>query len=90
VALAPYRSATQSGIVAQAMAHGKPCVATPVGALPEQVGAGGWIAREASAEAFAASLAQALDGDREAKARAAHAIARAVWEHDYWGWLSAL
>jgi|CXWL01.1.fsa_nt_gi glycosyltransferase involved in cell wall biosynthesis len=88
--LAPYRSATQSGVIAQAMALGTPCVATPVGALPEQVGAGGWIAREANAEAFAAAMVRALDGDRPARARAAHEAARAAWERDYWGWLAAL
>lgn len=88
--LAPYRSATQSGVIAQAMALGTPCVANPVGALPEQVGAGGWIAPGVSAEAFAAAMTQAIDGDRAAKARAAHDIARAAWERDYWGWLEAL
>ncbi|MEQ1618324.1 MAG: glycosyltransferase [Terricaulis sp.] len=88
--LAPYRSATQSGMIAQAMALGTPCVATPVGALLEQIEAGGWIARETSAEAFAAAMTRALDGDRAAKARAAHEIARAAWARDYWGWLAAL
>jgi glycosyltransferase involved in cell wall biosynthesis len=90
VLVAPYRSATQSGIVAQAMAMGKPCVVTPVGALPEQVGEGGWVASSASAAAFAEALREALAGDRAAKSRAALSAARAAWEGDHWSWLSAL
>jgi glycosyltransferase involved in cell wall biosynthesis len=38
VLLAPYLSATQSGPIAQALAYGKPCIVTPVSALPEQIG----------------------------------------------------
>ncbi len=87
VLLAPYRSATQSGVVAQAMAHGLPCVATPVGALPEQIGAGGWIAGAADAPAFASALTQALDSDRAEQAAAAQLLARAAWEGDHWSWL---
>ena len=37
ILLAPYRSATQSGVVAQALAAGRPVVATDVGGLPELV-----------------------------------------------------
>jgi glycosyltransferase involved in cell wall biosynthesis len=90
ILLAPYRSATQSGVVAQAMAAGRPCIVTPVGALPEQVGAGGRIAKDASAEGFAQALALALD-DRDArtvKAAAALAQAEAAWRADHWGWLA--
>lgn len=58
----PYREATQSGIVPQALAMGVPVVATPVGGLTEQLAAGGGlIAREASAPAFAEAVAAALE-----------------------------
>jgi glycosyltransferase involved in cell wall biosynthesis len=89
VLLAPYLSATQSGVVAQALARGKPCVATPVGALPEQIGAAGWIAAAATPEAFAAALNAMLDDPaaRAEKSKAASAQARAAYESDAWGWL---
>ena len=91
IVLAPYRSATQSGLAAQALAHGKPCVVTPVGALAEQIGDGaaGWIAAQADAAAFAAALQQALSSadERRAKAAGALRLARAAWQHDYWRWL---
>lgn len=94
VVLAPYRSATQSGVVAQAIAHGTPCIVTPVGALGEQIGKGeaGWIADRADASAFAAVMSRALDqpGDRAEKAAAALNLARKAWEDDHWGWLDHL
>jgi glycosyltransferase involved in cell wall biosynthesis len=94
ILLAPYRSATQSGVVAQALAHGKPCVVTPVGGLAEQIGGdiGGWVAEGADAPAFAAALARALGSaeDLRAKAAGALAITRAAWQHDYWRWLEEM
>jgi glycosyltransferase involved in cell wall biosynthesis len=91
IVLAPYRSATQSGLLAQALAHGKSCVVTPVGALGEQIGdgVGGWVAARADAAAFAAAMEQALTSvsDAQVKAQGALALARAAWQHDYWRWL---
>jgi glycosyltransferase involved in cell wall biosynthesis len=94
IVLAPYRSATQSGVVAQAFAHAKPCVVTPVGALGEQIGGdiGGWVAEAADASAFAAALVRALGSAEEmqAKQAGALALARAAWQHDYWRWLEEM
>ncbi len=94
IVLAPYRSATQSGVLAQALARGKPCIVTPVGALSEQIGegVGGWAAERADASAFAAVLEQALSftDHRQAKAAGALALARAAWQHDYWRWLEEI
>jgi glycosyltransferase involved in cell wall biosynthesis len=91
IALAPYLSATQSGVLAQALSNGKPCVVTPVGALSEQIGGGaaGWLAERTDAAACVAVMEQALDSpaERQAKAGAALALARAAWQHDYWRWL---
>lgn len=94
IVLAPYRSATQSGVLAQAMARGKPSVVTPVGALSEQIGDGvaGWVADRADASAFAAALEQALSSAdaRQTKGAGATALARAAWQHDYWRWLEEI
>jgi glycosyltransferase involved in cell wall biosynthesis len=92
VLLAPYRSATQSGVISQALAHGKPCVVTPVGALGEQIGDGGWVAQRADAGAFAAALEQALGSADEVRTKSAGALAlaRAAWRHDYWRWLEEM
>ncbi|MCC6787489.1 MAG: glycosyltransferase family 4 protein [Hyphomonadaceae bacterium] len=91
VLLAPYRSASQSGVIAQAMAAGLPCVVTPVGGLVEQIGAGGggWISEAATPVAFAAALTDALDDDtnRKTKAEGAIALARAAWDAPHWDWL---
>ncbi|MEQ1808391.1 MAG: glycosyltransferase family 4 protein [Terricaulis sp.] len=91
VLLAPYRAASQSGVVAQAMAAGLPCVVTPVGGLVEQIGGGGggWVAGAATPHAFAAVLAGALNDDaaRENKAKGALALARAAWDAPHWDWL---
>jgi glycosyltransferase involved in cell wall biosynthesis len=58
----PYENASQSGVAARAMGVGCPCVATPVGGLPEQVlhGRTGRVAKDMSAEAFAAALLEVL------------------------------
>lgn len=56
--------ASQSGVVATAFGAGLPVIATPVGALPEQVehGVTGLVAEAVSAEALAAAIRQlALD-----------------------------
>jgi len=91
VFLAPYRSATQSGVVAQALAHGKPCVVTPVGALGEQIGdgVGGWVAERAEAASLASALEVALGSADMLRTKAAGALslARDAWQHDYWRWL---
>ena len=94
VVLAPYLEATQSGVVADALCHGRPCVVTPVGALREQVGAeqAGWCADAASAEGLAAAFERAL-GDaaaRRRKGEAALAMAEAAYGADAWGWLATL
>lgn len=88
--LAPYISATQSGVVAQAMARGRAVVATDVGALREQVGAGGWVSA-ANPQAFGALLVEALGDARErsTKGRRALEIARAAWADASWTWLGA-
>ncbi len=91
VLLAPYRSASQSGVVAQAMAAGLPCVVTAVGGLVEQIGdgSGGWVAEAATPLAFSAALTAALDDDvsRKSKAKGALALARSAWEAPHWDWL---
>lgn len=94
ILLAPYRSATQSGVVAQALAHGRPCIVTPVGALPEQIGDGaaGWVTRAADTQSLADVLVQALKDDKAwaAKARGAAEIATRAWGDDHWAWLDAI
>jgi glycosyltransferase involved in cell wall biosynthesis len=56
----PYRSASQSGIVAQAAFFGKPVVATAVGGLPEAVGDRGVIVPAHDRAALADGLVRAL------------------------------
>jgi glycosyltransferase involved in cell wall biosynthesis len=58
VVILPYTSATQSGVAAIALANGMPCVATNVGALPEQVvhGRNGLIVAPRDPEALARAM----------------------------------
>jgi glycosyltransferase involved in cell wall biosynthesis len=94
ILLAPYRSATQSGVVAQALALGRPSIVTPVGALPEQIGDGaaGWITRAADAASLAEILVRVLKDDTSwaAKAAGAAEIAARAWQDDHWAWLDAI
>lgn len=94
ILLAPYRSATQSGVIAQALAYGRPSIVTPIGALPEQIGegAGGWVARSADAVAMGDILVQALKDDKAwaAKAMGAEEISSRAWHDDHWAWLEAV
>jgi glycosyltransferase involved in cell wall biosynthesis len=73
--VAPYRSATQSGIVPVAYAAGRPVVATTVGGLAEQVieGETGTLAPPDDAKALAAAVERALDAvDRLAAGASSH------------------
>jgi glycosyltransferase involved in cell wall biosynthesis len=94
ILLAPYRSATQSGVVAQALAFGRPSIVTPVGALPEQIGDGaaGWIASAADAPSLAEILVRVVKDDTSwaAKAAGAAEIAARAWHDDHWAWLDAI
>jgi glycosyltransferase involved in cell wall biosynthesis len=70
IVLAPYRSASQSGVVSLAYAAGRPVVATDVGGLRESVvdGVTGRLVEAASAEAIAKGIADVsadLDGFAE-------------------------
>jgi glycosyltransferase involved in cell wall biosynthesis len=80
VLLAPYRAATQSGIVPLAQAAGRPVVATAVGGLAEAVrdGQSGRLAAPGDAEAIADALLEvAEDLDTYASGSAAAATS---WE----------
>lgn len=60
VMILPYTSATQSGVAAIAIGNGMPCVATSVGALPEQVqhGRNGLIVPPRDPRALAAAMVE--------------------------------
>ncbi|MBU8537308.1 glycosyltransferase family 4 protein [Falsiroseomonas tokyonensis] len=66
----PYREASQSGIVPQALAMGVPVVAMPVGGLTEQLRAGGLLAAAVTPAALAAALARLTDPAELARLRA--------------------
>lgn len=61
--VAPYRSATQSGVVAMALAAGRPVVASAVGGLPDVVvdGKTGALAQPGDAVDLAAAICRAID-----------------------------
>lgn len=92
VLLAPYREATQSGVVADALTWGVPAVSTQVGALSEQLGDGkaGWLIPDQSPTAFADAMLAVCENRQElaAKSAAALALAEKTWAADSWGWLA--
>lgn len=92
VVLAPYLEASQSGVIAEALAHGKPCLVTPVGALAEQIGGGeaGWIADAVTARAFADKLEYVLAHDDVSQRAGAARIANDHWNADNWRWLETV
>lgn len=61
--IAPYRSATQSGVVAQAQAAGRPVIVTPVGGLTEAVtdGVNGVVASDTGPESIADAIERLTD-----------------------------
>ena len=63
ILIAPYREASQSGVVPIAAACGVPAVVTPVGGLPEQVtdGVDGVVARAIDAGALTDAVERLLD-----------------------------
>jgi len=75
--LAPYRSATQSGVVPLAFAAGRPVVATAVGGLPEVVREGetGALAPPSDPVAFADAIERAAADLESLAARAPSAVA---------------
>ncbi len=83
VVVLPYTEASQSGVIAVALALGVPCVVTPVGGLAQQVqetGAG-LVADAVTPRAVADAIVQLLE-DRELYARIASA-GRAAAEGPY-------
>jgi glycosyltransferase involved in cell wall biosynthesis len=73
---ATYNEASQSGVVAAAFGAGRPVIATPVGALPEQVAdeRTGLVARDVTSDAIADVVAR-LASDRALVARLAANVA---------------
>lgn len=74
VIVLPYTSATQSGVAAIALANGLPCVASDVGALPEQVidGENGLIVPPNDPQKLASALLE-ISHDCETAARMSEA-----------------
>lgn len=92
VVMLPYLEASQSGVVAEALAHSRPCLVTPVGALVEQIGEGegGWVAGDATPRALADTLAEVLTSDIHPKQIGAARIASSQWTTDCWRWLETV
>ena len=62
VVVLPYREASQSGVIPQAIALGKPVIVTPVGGLPEQIPPGaGLITKGVDATSLADAMLAMLD-----------------------------
>ena len=82
IVLAPYREASQSGVVALALARGRPVIATPVGGLPEQVRhhETGLIAEDVTPAALSACISQFVERPSLYKTCATGALAAGTSE----------
>ncbi|MFP6662699.1 MAG: glycosyltransferase [Deltaproteobacteria bacterium] len=81
VVVLPYRSGTQSGVVPQAFAHGRPVVVTQVGSVADAVeeGVTGFVVPPENARALADALGLILDGVRFSRAAIEAAHGAASW-----------
>lgn len=81
VVVLPYRDTDDSAVLATALAHGRPVVATAVGGLPEALaGGGGVVVERGDAGALAGALVSVLgDGGRRAALAQAARAAAAAW-----------
>jgi glycosyltransferase involved in cell wall biosynthesis len=85
VLLMPYDSATQSGVASVALANGLPCIATDVGALPEQVknGKNGIIVTPRSPEIFASAMLEIASDYNKALSMSLEAVKLAQTEYSW-------
>ncbi|MCX8052310.1 MAG: glycosyltransferase, partial [Armatimonadetes bacterium] len=85
VMVLPYTSATQSGVAAIALGNGLPCIATRVGALPEQVidGRNGIVVPPCNADALAEAMLK-IAADEELARRMADEAVRIGREEYSW------
>jgi glycosyltransferase involved in cell wall biosynthesis len=85
--VAPYREASQSGVVPIAYAYGRPVVATPVGGLAEQVvhGETGLVAASVTPGALAAAIERLFTDEglytHCAETAVRHAAQRLTWQN---------
>jgi glycosyltransferase involved in cell wall biosynthesis len=86
--LCPYKEASQSGVIAEALSWAMPSLVMPAGALPEQIGHGvaGLIARTGDAKGFRRALQSILDGSNSLVALSHGAAALLVERKSQGGW----
>jgi glycosyltransferase involved in cell wall biosynthesis len=87
--LCPYKEASQSGVIAEALSWAMPSLVMPAGALPEQIGHGaaGIIARTGDAEGFRNALVSVLDQPDSLTALSHGAAALLVERRDKKDWV---
>ena len=89
IMLLPYTEASQSGPVTLALAHAVPCVATPVGAIPDQVDGFGIVTDDITPEAVADGIESLLTDPALYRALSSGAIRRVAEQPD-WSDLASL
>ncbi|HIW91037.1 MAG TPA: glycosyltransferase [Candidatus Corynebacterium avicola] len=89
IMLLPYTEASQSGPVTLALAHAVPCVATPVGAIPDQVEGFGVVTDDISPEAVADGIQALLEDPERYRELSAGAVTR-VSKQPNWSDLATL